>query len=156
MYQISTGTARKFIYDIEIVNEKIISALKTVKCKYHIISFDKGTNDNSDNEMISGLKGYIYFDNAKSISSVKKHMNIENVTPSNITYSEVLDQFKVGEYWENGILPKHGRKKDGIKNENGNEPEELVITNKLMNETIIHVLKCEIIVIQWENSIMTY
>jgi len=148
MHQTPTLTARKFIYEIELVNESIISGLKTVKSKYHIIKFDKDNIDN-DNETITGLKGYIYFDNAKSISSVKKHMNIDNVTPSNITYSEVLDQFKVGEYWENGVLPKHGRKKEAVVA----QPEELVITNKLMNETIIHLLKESIEMRKDSNSV---
>jgi len=148
MNQTPTLTARKFIYEIELVNETIISGLKTVKSKYHIIKFDKDNSDN-DNDTITGLKGYIYFDNAKSISSVKKHMNIDNVTPSNITYSEVLDQFKVGEYWENGVLPKHGRKKEAVVA----QPEELVITNKLMNETIIHLLKESIEMRKDSNSV---
>jgi hypothetical protein len=76
-------------------------------------------------------------------------MNIDNVTPSNITYSEVLDQFKVGEYWENGVLPKHGRKKEAVVA----QPEELVITNKLMNETIIHLLKESIEMRKDSNSV---
>lgn len=138
MYQTVTGNCRKFIYDFENANDVDISALKTIRCKYHIMKFEK-----------SGIKGYIYFENARTLTSMKKLLNNNNVIGVIITHQKVLENYRIGNYWENGVIPKQGRKKDGSKDtdldagntNNNDQPDELVITNKIMSEAMMNLLK---------------
>jgi hypothetical protein len=143
MYQTVTGNGRKFIYEIEHVAEDDVSALKTIRCKYHIMKFEKsdritGTTD---------IKGYIYFENARTLASMKKLLNNNNVTGVIITHQKVVENYRIGNYWENGVIPKQGRKKDGSKDTDvgsgtiNDQSDELVITNKVMSEAMMNLLK---------------
>lgn len=165
MYQKSTGSTRKFVYEIDMVCQETIIELKNIQCKYHIMKFDKCDNsieddldeqvvedNNENNENTNAyvsVKGYIYFGNARNICGIKTLLNIDNVKPSNISHNEVLLRYKLGDYWENSIIPKQGRKKEAMVA----QPEEIVITNKLMNETIIHLLKQSIEMHNDSNSV---
>jgi hypothetical protein len=121
---------RKFQYETIHTSEQNLNLLKQTKSKYHIICFEK-------NEEGQTIHGFIYFENARSLSSVKKCLNIDNVFPTEIGYEEIAEIYKQKEFWEKGIIPKQGRRKI----EQRDHHEEPLLTNSIMNETIMSLLK---------------
>lgn len=131
----NNNMGRKFTYITE-YNGEHMSKLKNIPCKYHIIQIK--------NEKING---FIYFDNAKSLSSAKKTLNVVFINVTDMNNDTVIDIYKNEEYWEKGQIPKQGRKKK----ENESPKNEIQITNQLLNKTIRNLLK-ESIELRTENK----
>jgi hypothetical protein len=121
---------RKFQYETIQMDEQAVRLLKQTKSKYHIMCFEKKEEEPM-------IYGFIYFEHARSLSSVKKCLNIDNVFPTEIGYEEIIDLYKQKEFWERGVIPKQGRKKI----EHRDHSEEPLLTNSIMNETIMSLLK---------------
>jgi len=103
---------RTFIYEIiqtyESVNEKVES-LKKLDVKYHIIGIDKDANGVNSN-----IKGFIWFNNAKTIQPVIKLIGLKSVKHTEEDSYTIHKQISEMEtFWETGTLPKqsHSRKK---------------------------------------------
>jgi hypothetical protein len=131
----NNNMGRKFTYITE-YNEEHMGKLKNIPCKYHIIQIK--------NEKING---FIYFDNAKSLPSAKKTLNVVFINITDMNNDTVVEIYKNGDYWEKGQIPKQGRKKKG----NELTKNEMQITNQLLNETIMNLLK-ESIDLRTENK----
>jgi hypothetical protein len=131
----NNNMGRKFTYITE-YNEEHMGKLKNIPCKYHIIQIK--------NEKING---FIYFDNAKSLPSAKKTLNVVFINITDMNNDTVIEIYKNEDYWEKGQIPKQGRKKKG----NELTKNEMQITNQLLNETIMNLLK-ESIDLRTENK----
>jgi len=131
----NNNMGRKFTYIAEYHGEHM-SKLQNIPCKYHIIQ--------TKNEKING---FIYFDNAKSLSSAKKTLNVTFINITDMNNDTVIEIYKNGEYWEKGQIPKQGRKKKESETTN----HEIEITNQLLNKTIRKLLK-ESIELRTENK----
>ena len=148
---------RKFVYNVGKPSKEIIEYFKKLACKYNVIRFTK-----NEDEML----GFIYFDNAKSLSSVKKLMIDFKVEVTDETIDKLIDTYKRGNYWETGVIPKQGRKpitvmeqekiemiddNIGITNTKENIEQDVTskpitnelegMTNNFFNETIMNLLK---------------
>lgn len=131
----NNNMGRKFTYITE-YNGEHMSKLKNIPCKYHVIQIK--------NEKING---FIYFDNAKSLPSAKKTLNVVFINITDMNNDTVIEIYKNEDYWEKGQIPKQGRKKKG----NELTKTEMQITNQLLNETIMNLLK-ESIDLRTENK----
>lgn len=131
----NNNMGRKFAYITE-YNGEHMSKLQNIPCKYHIIQIK--------NEKING---FIYFDNAKSLSSAKKTLNVVFINVTDMNNDTVIEIYKNGDYWEKGQIPKQGRKKK----DNESPKNEIQITNQLLNKTIRKLLK-ESIELRTENK----
>jgi hypothetical protein len=103
---------RTFIYEIsqscEIIDDKIES-LKKLDAKYHIIGMDKDTIGNSIQ-----IKGFIWFNNAKTIQPVIKLTKINSIKHTEEDSYSIHKQIsEMTTFWETGTLPKqsHSRRK---------------------------------------------
>ena len=132
----NNNMGRKFTYKTE-YNGEHMSKLQNIPCKYHVIQIN---NEN--------INGFVYFDNAKSLSSAKKTLNVVFINITDMNNDTVIEIYKNGEYWEKGQIPKQGRKK---KDNEIISKNEIQITNKLLNETIMNLLK-ESINLRTENK----
>lgn len=103
---------RTFIYEISSIYENIdekINCLKKLHVKYHIIGIDKDSQGN-----IIYLKGFILFNNARTLKPVCRLIGLDTV---NITHEDSYcihkDISEMETFWEIGALPKqsHPRKK---------------------------------------------
>jgi len=98
---------RKYIYDITPTKnkEETLGFLKTLDCKYHIIGYF-GTADN-----IHAIFGFIYFNQPKTLNTVKYLLNEENVHSSRSNIETLREKCKaMGNYLEIGELQSHGKK----------------------------------------------
>lgn len=104
--------SRTFLYEIPPIYENIeekIESLKQIDCRYHIIGFDKDTDG-----IYINIKGFILFNNAKTIQPVIKLTNINSIKHTDDDSFNIHKQIsEMHTFWESGSLPKqsHSRKK---------------------------------------------
>lgn len=92
---------RKFTYIFENYSNEVLSQLKELDCKYHII----GIENNS-------LYGFIYFKEGKTESSIRKKIKYDNILHTDANPLEMRnDILKKEKTWEFGSLPKQFREK---------------------------------------------
>jgi len=103
---------RTFTYEIDQPYENIdekLDILKKLHVKYQIIGIDKDSNENYNK-----IKGFIIFDNAKTIQPVIKLTKINSIKHTEEdSYNIHKDISEMYTFWETGSLPKqsHSRKK---------------------------------------------
>jgi CRISPR/Cas system-associated exonuclease Cas4 (RecB family) len=107
-----TSRSRTFIYEIPSIYENIdekIESLKQIDCRYHIIGFDKDTDGK-----YTLIKGFLLFNNAKTIQPVIKITKINSIKyAEEDSYSIHKQLSEMQTFWETGSLPKqsHPRKR---------------------------------------------
>jgi hypothetical protein len=88
---------RKFIYSFEKNTKKTYNMLKSLPCKYHIITKYNGE-----------LHGFIYFNSAIRETSIQMQMNNENVYCIDDDPIDIIEELKEkGRYWETGSIRKY-------------------------------------------------
>jgi hypothetical protein len=88
---------RKYIYSFEKNNKKTYNMLKSLPCKYHIITKYNGE-----------LHGFIYFNSAVRETSIQIQMNNENVYSIDDDPLDIIAELKEkGRYWETGTIRKY-------------------------------------------------
>jgi hypothetical protein len=82
MVKKNSTMGRKFVYNVGNPSKEIIEYFKKLACKYNVIKFSENEDE---------ISGFIYFDNAKSLSSVKKLMIDFNVEVTDETIDRLID-----------------------------------------------------------------
>ena len=101
----STRT-RKFTYKVNSISENEVENLKSIDCKYHIFGFKticEETNEKS-------ICGFIYFKFTRSMKTVKKLLQIDNVNYIEENAVNITDNIREMEsIWETGEIPKKSK-----------------------------------------------
>ena len=115
---------RKYTYFVSFNEDKIVS-LKDIKCKYHLMVYNK---DISGNNVING---YICFNNPRSKYNVENYLRVNNITPiCEKSFKVYKEMSECDKYWEYGEPPK--REKINI---NTNNDTMVKIINQVLKHT---------------------
>jgi hypothetical protein len=109
---------RKYIYSFEKNNKKTYNMLKSLPCKYHIITKYNGE-----------LHGFIYFNSAVRETSIQIQMNNENVYSIDDDPLDIIAELKEkGRYWETGTIRKYKKEQKAPANPMDTSDNNTLIT----------------------------